>query len=299
MVRPSNFGFNADTAENNAFQVNDSSLSREAIKQAAIKEFDAFVEKLRAAQINIIVIEERSDAVSTDSIFPNNWFSCHPEGLLITYPMFSPKRRTERDGQVLEQIEAQFDLKTHIRLEKWENNNQFLEGTGSMILDREHKIAYACASIRTDEALLDQFCQFMGFEKVYFKGTDKNETPIYHTNVMMALGIDFVIICLDCVKDEAEKANLTNHFAKTGKEIIEISLEQMEAFAGNMLQVKNRAGQPYLIMSTQAYESLITAQIQRIERYAQILHSDLTVIETYGGGSARCMMAEVFLSEKE
>ena len=295
MVRPANFGFNTDTAENNTFQTNDKSLSKSKIKAAAIKEFDRFVKKLQAADIQVHVHQEQADAISTDSVFPNNWFSCHGEGLLVTYPMFSAIRRSERLSSIIDELNNQYHIKTHIKLEKWEKNEQFLEGTGSMILDRHHKIVYACRSARTNEELLDQFCYFMVYEKVVFDAVDSADVPIYHTNVMMALGTTFVVICLDSIKDKTQRAAVVKSFDATGKEIIDISLEQMANFAGNMLQVKNTEGAHFLIMSTRAYKSLTKAQIELIEKHTQILHSDLKVIETYGGGSARCMMAEVFL----
>ena len=298
MIRPTNFGYNTDTADNNPFQTNDKSLSKAKIKAAAIKEFDRFVKKLTAAGIKVLVEQERADATSTDSVFPNNWFSCHEEGLLVTYPMFSKVRRTERHPKVIESLNNQFQIKTHIKLEKWEKADQFLEGTGSMILDRHHKIVYACRSVRTNEELLDQFCYFMVYEKVLFDAVDEQNIPVYHTNVMMALGATFVVICLASIKDKTQRKSLVQSFEKTGKEIIDVSLEQMGNFAGNMLQVRNKDGEHFLVMSSRAHASLTTDQIRQIEEHTQILHSDLKVIETYGGGSARCMMAEVFLSSK-
>lgn len=298
MVRPANFGFNTDTADNNTFQKNDKSLTKSKIKSAAIKEFDRFVKKLQTVGIQVHMHQEHKDAISTDSVFPNNWFSCHEEGLLVTYPMFSTIRRSERQSSIIDELNDQYRIKTHIKLEKWEKNEQYLEGTGSMILDRHHKIVYACRSVRTNEELLDQFCYFMVYDKVLFDAVDGDGIPIYHTNVMMAIGTTFVVICLDAIKDKTQRQAVVNSFEATGKAIIDISLDQMGNFAGNMLQVKNTSGEHFLIMSTRAYKSLSKAQIELIEKHTQILHSDLKVIETYGGGSARCMMAEVFLPEK-
>ena len=298
MIRPTNFGFNPETADNNAFQVADTSLSAAEIKSAAIKEFDVMVDKLRAVGISVFVHQERENAISTDSVFPNNWFSCHRDGLLVTYPMFSPIRRTERHPAVIEELEQDFLIKTHIKLDNWEKKDQFLEGTGSMILDRENSIAYACRSVRTNEALLDQFCYFMCYEKQVFDATDDTGMPVYHTNVMMALGDTFVVICLDTINDRTQREDLIATFERTGKEIISISVEQMKEFAGNMLQVKNKAGQSFLVMSSRAYHSLTPTQLHKIEQLTTPLHSDLTVIETYGGGSARCMIAEIFFPEK-
>ena len=298
MIRPSNFGFNIETADNNSFQINDNSLSKDEIIKKAIEEFDAFVKVLRSAGIHVHVHQEKEGAESTDSVFPNNWFSSHQDGLLITYPMFSPKRRTERYPAVISELEESFHIKKHVPLEKWEENDRFLEGTGSMIFDRPNKIVYACRSVRTDEEVLDEFCRLNGYTKVLFDPVDRAGDPIYHTNVMMAVGNTFVVICMDSIKSEEQRNNLISHFGKTDKEVIDISLDQMEEFAGNMLQVKNSRNEHFLVMSSRAFKSLSPDQIAQIERHTQILHSDLKVIETYGGGSARCMMAEVFLPPK-
>jgi len=294
MVRPANFGFNPETANNNAFQVNDTNLEITAIRKKAIEEFNVFVEKLRAVGVHITIIEDTVTPLKTDAVFPNNWISFHEDGLIVTYPMFSPNRRFERRQDIVNQLTQQFNFKNHIRLEKWEADEQFLEGTGSLILDRQNKIAYACISERTHPNLLDQYCDFMNFQKVLFRSVDKNGLPIYHTNVMMALGETFVVICLESIPDETEQAILKQYFRRTNKEIISITMDQVYAFAGNMLQVKNEQGDTYLIMSSQAYHSLTDTQIIQIEQHTSILHSDLNTIETYGGGSARCMMAEVF-----
>ena len=298
MVRPANFGFNTDTADNNTFQTNDKSLTKPKIKAAAVKEFDRFVKKLKSAGINVHVHQENADAISTDSVFPNNWFSCHEEGLLVTYPMFSTIRRSERLSSIIAELNNQYHIKTHIKLEKWEKNEQFLEGTGSMILDRHNKLVYACRSVRTNEELLDQFCYFMVYDKILFDAVDGQGVPIYHTNVMMSIGTTFVVICLDSIKDTTQRKEVVRSFEEMNKEIIDISLDQMGNFAGNMLQVKNTNGEHFLVMSSRAHKSLTKTQIDLIEKHTQILHSDLKIIETYGGGSARCMMAEVFLPEK-
>lgn len=295
MVRPAHFGFNEETAGNNAFQVNDQSLSANEIQEQAKAEFDAFVAKLRAAGIKVIVVEDTSTPLTPDAVFPNNWVTFHQDGLIITYPMYAPKRRLERREDVLNDLGRQFAITNHVRMEAHEEQDKFLEGTGSMILDRPNRLVYACLSPRTDAALLDEFARITGYTPVVFHATDAQGQDIYHTNVMMALGESFVVIVLDSVRDEQEKAALLARFAATGKEVIDLSLAQMMAFAGNMLQVRNSAGQTFLVMSTQAYESLHTKQIVQIEKHTKILHSPIKTIETYGGGSARCMMAEVFL----
>jgi hypothetical protein len=298
MVRPANFGFNEETASSNAFQSNDGTLSSEQISRLAIAEFDAFVEKLRQAGVDVIVAEDTSLPVKPDAVFPNNWVTFHQNGTVVTYPMFSTARRLERRADILQSIQEKFRVEQKIQLEEYETVDQYLEGTGSMIIDRPNKLVYACLSPRTTEDLLNRFCKIMGFEPVAFHALDRDNVEIYHTNVMMALGETFVVICLDTVPDEKELAMLYQKFALTNKEIIEISLDQMMAFAGNMLQVRNTDGETFLVMSEQAYKSLNTRQISMILRHTNILYSPIPTIETYGGGSARCMMAEIFLPVK-
>lgn len=301
MVRPRHFGYNPETANNNSFQTNDSSLSRDTISQKARKEFDAFVQKLREAGVRIIVVEDSDEPVKTDAVFPNNWFTTHQDGTLITYPMFSPIRRTERQQYVIDQLSRQCRISRWVHLEDKELEERFLEGTGSLILDRVHRVVYACRSIRTDEGLMDEFCRWRGYEMVLFDAYDRAGIPIYHTNVMMALGISYTVICMEAIHNEEHRLHLTECFERTGKEIITITLEQMNAFAGNMLQVRSAENPDdnYLVMSEQAYRSLEAEQIERIERHSRILYSSLDTIETYGGGSARCMMAEIFLEMKK
>jgi len=298
MIRPANFGFNEETAANNSFQSKDETLSNQEIKSKAMDEFDIFVEKMKAEGINVIVVNDSETPVKPDAVFPNNWVSFHADGTILTYPMFSALRRQERRDDILQELKGIFDVDTTYKLESFEAQNIFLEGTGSMILDRVNKIVYACTSPRTHPTLLKAFCELMKYEQAVFKSVDAKGEDIYHTNVMMALGEDFVVICLDSIQDEVERNMVMDFFKKTKKEIIEISYEQMNSFAGNMLQVRNVEGDTYLIMSTQAYESLHQNQIERIQQKTKILHSSIETIETFGGGSARCMMAEVFLPMK-
>jgi hypothetical protein len=298
MVRPAHFGFNEQTAGDNAFQVDDGSLSQEEIRQKAVREFDEFVENLRSAGIRVVVAQDTDAPVKTDAVFPNNWVTFHENGAVVTYPMSAPVRRLERREDILEDLGRQFRVGERLHLEKYEQEGRFLEGTGSMILDRENRIVYACLSPRTDEGLLDEFCRLLGYEKVSFTAVDGNGRRIYHTNVMMALGESFVIICLETVKDALEKQLLRKKFAETEKELIEITLDQMLAFAGNMLQVRNQDGELFLVMSEQAFNSLDDEQLEEIMKHTDILYSPIPTIEKYGGGSARCMMAEVFLQEK-
>ena len=298
MVRPSNFGFNEETAQNNAFQTKDESLSQEQISEKARTEFDNFVEILRGQGVNVVVAEDSATPMKPDAVFPNNWVTMHDNGTMILYPMFAKARRMERDENIIQLLENQFVVKTKIHLEQYESVEKYLEGTGSMILDRVNEIVYACLSVRTDLALLDELCDILHYKRVAFTAVDGKGQDIYHTNVMMALGETFVVICLETVPDEAERLNLIKHFDNTNKEIIEISLAQMMLFAGNMLQVRNDEGDTFLVMSDQAYNSLNTAQINHIQRHTQFIFADIKTIETYGGGSARCMMAEIFLDKK-
>jgi len=298
MVRPANFGFNEETAENNSFQKRDTRLTASTIKEKAIEEFDQFVAVLREKGINVHVVEDSESPVKPDAVFPNNWVTFHQNGTIITYPMFAKARRLERREDILTDLQSTFDIKKEQHLEFFESKEKFLEGTGSMILDRINRIVYACLSPRTDLSLLEEFCIMTDYDKVSFHAVDAENKDIYHTNVMMALGETFVVICLDTVKDEKEKEILLNSFAKTNKEIITISFEQVLAFAGNMLQVRNKEGETFLVMSEQAFRSLSEDQVEKISKHTQILYSPIDTIETYGGGSARCMMAEIFLPER-
>ncbi len=298
MVRPANFAFNEETAASNAFQSRDQKLSGLEMRKQARIEFDRFVKTLRAEGIDVMVADDSAKPVKPDAVFPNNWITFHQEGTVVTYPMFAPTRRRERRRSIIEQVLASgFRSDRRLNFEFNEKRNLFLEGTGSIIFDHQHRLAYACLSPRTDSELLEDLCKEIGYEKVVFHSTDGNGQDIYHTNVMMALGETFVVICMETIKDANEHAMLMATFQKTGKKVIEISLSQMNRFAGNMLQVRNLNGQTYLVMSSQAFSVLTPAQISLIEQDTKILHSDITTIETYGGGSARCMMAEIFLDK--
>lgn len=291
MIRPVNFGFNEQTAESNAFQ----SRSAEAdVQNNALKEFDAFVALLRENGVDVTVIEDTPAPHTPDSIFPNNWISFHDDGNIFLYPMQAENRRLERRTDLIDQIRSRFKVNDINNLSHYEAENKFLEGTGSMVLDRDNKIAYACLSPRTNLDVLSSFCLQTGYRPVYFHSTDKNGKEIYHTNVMMCVGSKFVVICLETITDETERDQVTNAIALTGKEMVEISFEQMNRFAGNMLQVKNDK-EELLVMSEQAYRALLPEQVQKLEKYCRILHSSLNTIESNGGGSARCMMAEIHL----
>jgi len=293
MIRPVNFGYNAQTAVNNSFQKDTGN-----VQAKALQEFDDFVHILRKNKTDVIVIEDTPEPATPDSIFPNNWISFHEDGRIFLYPMFAPNRRQERKLHVLETIRNKFSVSEIVDLSKYEAENMFLEGTGSMVLDRENRIAYACLSPRTDEKLLNEFCRLTGYTSVTFTSIDSMGIDIYHTNVMMCIASNYVVICLNSIRDEEERKKLIVSFQNTNKEVITISLEQLNHFAGNMLQVKNEDGELILVMSSQAYHSLTAAQIESLRKYNRIIHSSLNAIETAGGGSARCMMAEVFLRRK-
>jgi hypothetical protein len=298
MVRPLHFGFNEETALNNAFQLNDNTLSPKQVAELAVKEFDDFVCVLREHVLNITVVEDDISIKTTDSIFPNNWFSTHSDGTLVTYPMFSKNRRLERREDIIEGLKEHYHFFHRINLEDAERVGQYLEGTGSLILDRSNKIAYACRSIRTDGKLLTEWANKLGYRLGVFNAKDENGMDIYHTNVMMALGENFVIWGGDALTDGNEKTTIEKLFNKTGKEIIPISMNQIAKFAGNMLAVKNEKGERLLIMSQTAYDSLSAKQINQIESFCKIVKGNIPVIEKYGGGSVRCMLAEIFLKVK-
>jgi hypothetical protein len=296
MVRPANFGFNVETASSNAFQKNSSKYSPDQIRELAIKEFDNFVKNLKLAGVNVIVAIDTPNPKRPDAVFPNNWITFHQEGLIITYPMYAPLRRKERRLAVINHIlSSGFKATTRNRMEFNEKRNRFIEGTGSIIFDHINKLAYACLSPRTDESLLKDVCNMLDYQAVVFNSTDSNNQQIYHTNVMMAMGETFVVICMASIKDAREREMLEAKFKEKKKEIIDISMDQMNQFAGNMLQIRNINGETLLVMSQTAFNSLNEKQIAKIKSHTQIFNADINTIETYGGGSARCMMAEIFL----
>ena len=310
LVKPSNFGFNSQTASSNAFQneLKDSDLSYplsfgegtalRSIADVALAEFDAFVNRLQIHGINPLVIEDSSKPIKPDAIFPNNWISMHEDGKIILYPMCAPNRRLERRQEIVEQLKESFVVNEVIDLSSYENEDRFLEGTGSIIFDHENKMAYACISPRTDEYLFKEVCDKLNYSPVIFHSLDENDVLVYHTNVMMCIGKGFAVICLETIKDLSEKNYVVSSLEKSGHEIIDISLSQMKKFAGNMLAVENKDGKDFLAMSQSAYDSLNHHQKETLEKYATLLPLIINTIETIGGGSARCMMAEIFLEKK-
>jgi len=299
MIRPVSFRMNEETAINNYYQKVVDTLTPETVQFKALQEFDAFVEKLKDKGVNVIVINDSKETDTPDSIFPNNWVSFHQNGDVGLYPMFAENRRLERREDVLEALESKgFEIENVIDYTAAEEASVFLEGTGSLLLDRVNQKAYCALSPRADEDLFIEFCEDFEYTPVPFianQTVNGERLPIYHTNVMMCLAEDFAVVCLDCIDDKKERKNLLSHLKEDGKCVIAISESQVTNFAGNMLQVLGENNKRYLVMSKSAYESLSKQQITDIEKYCEIIYSSLDTIEACGGGSARCMMAEVFL----
>ena len=293
MVRPYQFYFNQQTATNNFFQSN---INIENANELAIAEFDAMVELLRSHQIKVKVVQDTKDPSTPDSIFPNNWISTHAGGTLCLYPMYAENRRAERKSSVIEFLQANYKIENILDITDLEKEGKFLEGTGSMVLDHQNKMAYGCLSERLNKEAFTYWCDKMQFKPISFKAEDNKAQPIYHTNVMMCMGNQFVVICLESIPNELEKQNVLESFLQTNKEVITISQDQLNHFAGNMLQVFDLFEKPHLIMSKRAYTSLHVAQLKSLEKYNTLIPISIPTIEALGGGSTRCMMAEIYLS---
>ena len=302
MIRPINFRMNEQTAVNNYYQKVIDNLLPESVNVKAQQEFDDYVEKLRNIGVNVVVVNDTKKYDTPDSIFPNNWISFHENGDVGLYPMFAENRRLERREDILEELEAKgYIIENIVDYTSAEDESIFLEGTGSLLLDRQNRIAYCALSPRADEDLFLEFCEDFEYTPVIFTANqtvDGERKAIYHTNVMMCLAETFAVICLDCIDDKKERKTILKYLKETNKEVISITEAQVNNFAGNMLQVKGNNEQLFLIMSQAAYDSLTTQQIAKIEKHCEILSSSLDTIEACGGGSARCMMAEVFLSKE-
>jgi hypothetical protein len=302
MIRPVGFRMNEQTAVNNYYQKEITDTLPATINAKAQKEFDDFVSKLQENGVEVVVVSDTEIPSTPDSIFPNNWISFHENGDVGLYPMFAENRRLERREDVLEMLESKgFVIENIVDYTEAEEEEIFLEGTGSIVLDRENQKAYCALSPRADEELFIEFCEDFEFTPVIFTSNqtvNKQREAIYHTNVMMCVAEQFAIICLASIDDKKERKNVLNHLKENGKEIIDITEQQVNAFAGNMLQVKGANEQRFLVMSSSAHHSLRKEQLQKIEKHNLIIHSSLETIETCGGGSARCMMAEVFLPKE-
>ena len=299
MIRPASFRMNEETAVNNYFQ-SETQLDPRMVVGAAQREFDEFIALLRANGVNVIVVEDIKENDTPDALFPNNWISMHEDGKVGLYPMFAANRRRERRDDILDVLEENgFEISEVIDYSSAEEEEVFLEGTGSLILDRENGIAYCALSDRADEELLIEFCEDFEYTPIIFgayQSSENKRLPIYHTNVMMCVADRFAVICLDSIDDKKERKAVKEQLKSNGKTIVAITEKQMHEFAGNMLQVKAKNG-PALVMSDRAYRSLQPDQIKILESFGSIIHPKLDIIETCGGGSARCMMAEIFLPQ--
>lgn len=302
MIRPVAFRMNEQTAVNNYYQKVLDNLLPETVNAKAQQEFDAFVQKLESVGVNVIVVEDTVSPDTPDSVFPNNWVSFHQNGDVALYPMFAENRRSERREDILELLEDKgFGIENIIDYTSAEEEGIFLEGTGSIVLDRANGKAYCALSPRADEELLIEFCEDFEFTPIIFEAfqtVNGERMHIYHTNVMMCIGETFAVICADCIDDKKERKMVLSSLREDGKEVILLTEEQLNHFAGNMLQVKGSNNKSYLVMSASAYQSLTEEQVAKLEKHTEILSANLDIIEACGGGSARCMMAEVFLQKQ-
>jgi hypothetical protein len=299
MIRPANFGFNAETAPSNAFQQK-LEYGAEQAQAHALEEFDALVSKLKQHHVDVIVMEDTTEPITPDAVFPNNWISFHPNWTIVTYPMLAINRRLERRLEIPELLvtEHEFRISDHIDLATKESRGIFLEGTGSIIFDDVNKVAYANESPRTHIPTFEALCAELGYDAVSFRATDVEGKDIYHTNVMMSIGTGFSVVCTEAIEDVLERAMVLSRLRAGGLEIIEISHPQMNEFCGNILQVRNQKTEEFIVMSTRAYHAFTEEQRAQLETFSGILHSDLTTIENLGGGSARCMMAGIHLPKR-
>ena len=291
MIRPSAFGFNSETASSNSFQFQPQQSSDAQAK--ALAEFNNFTSALAEAGVNLLIVDDTAEPQKPDAIFPNNWFSTHRNGKLITYPMFSSTRRTERRDDLIITLTTKFGY-AKCALESYEAQQKFLEGTGSLVLDHQNKLAYMCESIRSQPEPLQDFCKLTGYKSITFKAHYEN-TAIYHTNVMMSIGESFVVICLNSITDAEQKKEVLQSLKSSGREIINVTLEQMVLFSCNVLELQNQNNNGVLAMSECAFQAFTQTQQQSLAKHAHIVHCPLPTIESIGGGSARCMIAEIFL----
>ena len=294
MVRPAAFGFNEETAASNSFQ-RETFLSNNEILEEALHEFDRAANELRSHGINVHVVEDTLIPRKPDAVFPNNWISFHPNGMLILYPMEALNRRCERRLEVVLELQQKFNFEKVLDLTHFESENLFLEGTGSVVFDHKNKVAFAARSSRTSEIVFGKLCEQIQYTPFMFAAFDENGQPIYHTNVIMCMGDDFVVVCLECLPDEQSRNLFVNEVSRLGKRVLEISVAQMNAFAGNMLLLRDSQNNNKLVLSETAYQSLTSAQLDFLKQRIDFVRFEIPLIETIGGGSARCMLAEVFL----
>ena len=297
LIRPANSGFNKETAESNAFQIVLEDQP-EKIQEQVWKEFDNAQTTLKSKGVNVWVFEDTKYPVKPDAIFPNNWLTFHKDGTVIFYPMLSIARRNERRLDIVDSLKSNFDIKDIIDLANYEQYDCFLEGTGSIIFDHINKIAYACLSPRTNKELFHTVCKKINYKTVCFRAVDQYEKEIYHTNVMMNIGEKFAVVCLESIANGEERKMLRDSFAKTKHQVIDITFEQMNHFAGNMLELKTNDDKSILALSQSAFDILTSNQKTEIEKFTEFVPLDIKTIETIGGGSVRCMIAEIFSPQK-
>lgn len=297
LIRPSSFVFNPETAASNAFQIKPSD-SEDLVKQKVFAEFEAFVSTLQLKGVNVFVFNDTHSPIKPDAIFPNNWVTFHPDGTVILYPMFAPNRRYERRQDIIDLLKKNFNINHVLDLSKYEKEQRFLEGTGSMVFDHNNKIAYACLSPRTDKNLLLSVCDYLQYKPIYFYAHDPDGKEIYHTNVMMCIGEKFAVICLNSITNKQEREKVSQLLSNTGHQIIDITFKQMNNFAGNMLAIQTNNNQSILALSQSSFDSLTPNQRQEIEKFCDLVPLSIYTIETIGGGSARCMISEIFLKSK-
>jgi hypothetical protein len=298
MIRPAAFGFNEETAANNFFQ-SPSSLSNKKIQEKALQEFDDMIKLLIDHDVDVIVIDDTPEPMKPSAVFPNNWIVTLPDGIICVFPMYAMNRRAEKRHDILKWLKENFLVKDVQDWSEYEAEGRFLEGTGSMVIDHENKMIYASVSERTSLSVLEKFVTTNGYQAIVFLATDKEGRPVYHTNVVMSLGENFAVLCEEAIEEEWELIAVRQLLESTGHVIIPITKEQMHAFAGNMLQVKNKKDEKFLLMSRTAYDSLKKEQKQLLEIYAKLLPINVPAIEEVEGGSVRCMVAELFLERKK
>lgn len=297
LIRPVAFSFNHETSLTNAFQ-QATPLEPAKLLHLVQSEFDAMVAKLRTKKVNLLQIDDTAEPAKPDAVFPNNWISTHADGTLVLYPMCTPNRRNERRVDIVEKLQQGFKVSKKIDLSAHEQENIFLEGTGSIVFDHQHKRAYACLSPRTNGALLNTLAHQLGYTAIAFHAYDESKQEIYHTNVMMCIGSRFAVVCLESITDLNERKHVSNTLKADGLELIEITFAQMQQFCGNMLELKNREGKTLLALSNSAFTALTSQQKQQISKFAEFVPLSIPTIETVGGGSVRCMIAEIFLTPR-
>lgn len=297
MIRPNSFGFNEQTSITNFFQKG-SNENGASIRQRSLVEFDTMVDKLRENEIDVLVFDDSALPQKPDAIFPNNWISLHEDGKLILYPMLAHNRRVERRPEIIELLKERFSIGEVIDFSSEENENRILEGTGSLVFDHVNKTTYASRSERTNEQLVQQLCKRIGYRPLVFDALDESGKPVYHTNVLMCVGQKFAVLCLDSIRNESDQELLLTSFHNTQHKVVAISYAQMQFFAGNMLEIKNRKDEPFVLLSQTAFNSLLPGQVDAITRFADMLPINITTIEMIGGGSVRCMVAGIHSPKK-